>query len=721
MKKISLFFTILLFFATIPAHADLAFVPADMDNGYPEYVYFNTMFVFNNDFGLSALDPDYVASGDPDDLEGGDQICSGAELTLSPNIVSNWAFAGDVQIRSAYPECTHLSTYCPLDVIHTGSTTSNARIVWLSEDVFDAQAEYGRDHLFATDYSIPSTVSRYLELQPPLTQQRVTYVFTTRDPVFNMRGYADIFCKGDLRIQDMREGRGTVIDMADGTDDLEINLDLLGAHEIRTQLENVECFGAVVKDPVDNDNPEHYSFFYLYYYAQNTPDIPSPFVRETTTISVVESAGDCNIGEMSIMPSPSLTDPEHYVVRMVVHNYGDPVIITDVSTSDHNFVVGPMDPALCHAPDFDPADCPPPGGSNGFGVAIPRGRDVVLYLDASRIRGSSRSFQITLHAETVSGACGGPGECDEDARITFFSSGPGDTVPASCEIDPASLDIGSYEIGEFEVTCYNTLGVETPCTGSDWSIEGFSGEFLAATSEYAHIYPRDSPGASGLIRYTSGDVTCTSDIDVVSPDYVCEFDPRRATLDHEEFVDFDLVCSVSGARDTPDFAEYDLTRGLVGSTRGRGPRGITGATYTAPDRNTAGDLRGAGYWETGEDIIGAVAIAGIVVNNDSGLPPDEGGSDICEINGGNPLDVYAGQYGWVSIHCGEDGDIACSSVDWDTPDHELAELRDPSNDHGTGFYITGEVGEEGEISASVGEEECSIPFTVSSLDCWEVS
>lgn len=792
MARTSILLSILLFLIPILAATN---VDADFDY-FLSGRYFDTDMTFTTGMTISA-DPAYVVEGDPDNLQNGDTVCAGATLTVVPSSTSKWAVSS-LSIKSQYPE----SPCAGPDA--GGSTSYNKNIKWLSSSVFDEHDDFGDDYGYKSDYSLSSTQEMYSQLGT-FYDEPTTYI-NLEDTYTGKESGANVFCKGTLAVRDGTSAKGgspwSMPVLLFGGVPFTVND--VGSHPISTKLEDVKCFGAIVKHPLNTASSP--SCFRIYYFTkgsdQNVAD-----TTKTININVEEGSGTCNMHELSVESTGPISD-DLTGLKIRMHNDGDPMKVTSVTSSNPDYTALPFTEFLCAFLGIPDSLCPE---SSGFNEPIATGGNKDLYVLLGQGAGASGGTTLNFQAETTATSCGGPVECTE--AVPIYGN-----VSFTCEIDPASASLATNEVAEFQVECKNladdvitcsgsnwtwqgltgvfnekdnthaetyttsTAGSGTltyssgmaechshisvttpsfceivplsdtlysgmgreflvtcadaddspmPCVGSDWQwADGLTGGFWEKDNEHALAYVTSSPGSTGTLTYTSGDAECLSNIDVntsASP-FDCELNPPSADLNYSESQDFELNCWEDGVPTEPDDADYGLFGGLGGGLSGES---TDGATYTAPDHDTDGDLGALGWF--GDYFI--PSFAGITVTNGTGgeecdetLDPDcdgendDGSSDDCTIAGhGAPLSVFPGYSGWVGINCGIDENLPCEEVEWTITSG--SSLYD-SDDNGTGFTVAGSPGTSGKITAVIGgdpSQKCFRLFNILETWCWEFS
>ncbi len=701
MKKTLVFFLLL---GCLASAVDVNFKDALL----PQY-YFNTDVQLSTDFTLSLVSGE-MASGNPADIQGGDTVCTGAVLQVTPTYNSKWAVS-KLNVYQSYPGgCAAMQAAGPISY--------NRNIRWFSPAVYAVHDSFGDSQGFLWDYSSQDTKDKYNELSPFVTQP-VTYKDPNGVDQPGKKAGLNVYCKGAMQVRDEGSVKGS--SNMPSISPVTFSVSSSGQHDISTRLANVECFGALKKEPFEQ------SCFRVYYYTANEYTT-SATATKTITINVQDSGGgSCTMNEIDVDTSHDFAGDEDLImVRVTMKNYGaDPIKVTSVSGSNPQYNYYKLNKLLCFFLGISTSFCPV---SSGFDEQINGGAAKNLYvLIQKKTPASSGGTILTFDAETISQTCGGAGTCDDIVSILGA---------VSCEIEPSSLSYGTQEVAEFEVTCYDLGGDPISCIGDNWYWLGMSGGFVEKDSTHALAYPTSPTGATGTLNYKSGIAHCWSDITVTSAgndpdeDYVCEFIPPSADMVTGEQKYFILNCFKSGQSSTPDDADYYIIGGLQGTTSNSS---VDGTTFTAGSPS-AGDLMAYAFWNIpGDDpVLGAVAFAPITVTtgggnittNETGKDDEnDGTSKWCKIGTGPLSGVYPGYSDWAPIFCGDAKDEPCDDVVWSSQGY--ASVYD-SDDNGTMFTATGGPGDYGAIHACVDVSVepgrcCWRGFNILEPECWEFS
>lgn len=597
-------------------------------------------------------------------------VCPGGSLYIVPETGSTWARTY-ADIVASYPYCTG-GGYCPSMIPYT-SLNTNRYIFWLDNTKFNAYAVpgYADIPLYVGTAGIPL----YDDLGTFYTQ-RMSYYNVSGGTIYtNKRGGANVFCNGDVEVVVNGAVRDTQV-VGSPT----IYTHLLtseGVTTVTTRLDDVECFAAAVKHPLDRDRPD---FFNFWLYGYDTPSVPR-ITSTPVTINVEDRQPFIRDTLVQITDSPTIAD--FYLIAITVRNYGDVAVeVTDVrspSTADP-FDASPLGCALLGIP------APPCPTDNGFDQSIPVGGTHTVYV---LYHGTLSGTVITLVYEPLEPICSTETEFELDVSL--------ESDIVRCEIEPPTLEAGQYEVHEYDVTCYNLFGEAVPCEGDDWFwADGLSGGFLARTSSYAWAYTSSSAGSTGTINYRTGSITCHADItsSETSPYFDCELDPSSATLEVGDSEYFDLTCYMDGVETPPTSAEYDNVDGLDGSITNSTIGGTSFTGTVASDGNLRAFARRTHHGDP--TLIGAVAFAHINVGNATGEEVPDGGEEDepCEIRPGTE-DLYPHDGSMATLYCGEEGartlcTLAPERVDWGLDSGLYGTVVD--NTGTTATYVVGSTG-----------------------------
>jgi len=718
MKKI-LLIIILAFISLGFADSYSGTVDFEDDLGSGSAVHFGTRVLFEVDPTCTV--EGIVLSGDP--CDGSARVCVGTNITIEPSTaVGRWAVGGNLNVLSNYPYCA-FGGYCPTMAAY--STKTERDIEWIDDTLYDEYdvggggAEYAGTSIYFDD-GIP----RYSELggSSGFDTQAVDYRRSLSEPIFtNQRGYANVFCKGtyEVRVGGMTISRR---DMGDGPRAVTVPLRSEGTANLRVSLNDIDCFAGVVKHPIDLDHPE---WFGLYLYGYDTPTIRN--LIEDSRIEVVDIQPELTIRSLDVDSYVGST----YLLRINVENTGDVRVratrVWPICTGS----CGARIPSITDCIHF--GFCP---SSTGFGTYIAPGATQDLYV----------VYTGALAGDIIEITYESPDEvCSDTAEWPLIVNIPDDNV-TRCEIEPSSNIVTPYEVHEYTVTCYNSLGSVIPCSGNNWYWDSMSGGFVERTSSYAYAYTADSlSDVSGRIAYETGGVICTADVlsdnDGSGDDpfvFTCDLTPDSVSMDVGEFQYFDLDCTEQYRGVTnfvfPTSVDYAMVSGLAGALSDETVRGVN---FTATVDNVTGDVEAMSWYTHPDDgsLVGYIDWSDVTVGmgGEGGNETDDGGDDDedeyedCEID---PSDItrYPGWDGSVTVSCGSPPAFGspCSDVVWSI-DSEIGYIDDFTDDYA--HYVVDEdatLGDSGEIWARVNagtpdEGLCHADILIAEPECVEFS
>ena len=569
---------------------------------------FNTDMQLDTGFTLQ-VDEANVVDGNPNNLQAGDTVCSGATVTINPTTTTRWA-TSYVNIEAPYPDC--VTAGCPAAMVDYPNPSLNKAVAWISEseftdhDTFGDQALYiysdqdSRYYDLGTFYAEPAT---YFDLEGTHTGKRID---------------GNVFCKGDLAIRADQSSVATY-HMPNIQSPPAFTIDGEGDYTITTALTNVECFAAAAKYPLEADT----LWFIMYYYTVEQPTISESESRHTITLNVAESGGNCELRSIREQDITVSDFDDASLVSVLIRNAGDTAEIIEVGAGSGYSAV-PFPTSLCTG--LPSSICP---SSNGFDEPINPGSSKTVHVYVEETSGSGGTT-LVFAAQTIGAVCGGVETCNTDTGTHLQGA-------LSCEIDPPEFEHKTYMGADYYVTCHDLGGGEVPCSGNNWYWDGISGEFVERTNTHADTYVTSPAGTSGTLNYESDNIAhCQSQVNVTdegtegNPFYQCEFIPSEIELNYSDEQYFELNCFRNDEHSTPEDADYDIINGLIGDKTDESPEGVT---FIAGEEDSSGNLRGRGFWSDIEPPHNsAYAIADITVGNGSDIPP--GGTDYlrCEFD-----------------------------------------------------------------------------------------
>ncbi|MFH1520265.1 MAG: hypothetical protein ABID61_01330 [Candidatus Micrarchaeota archaeon] len=479
-----------------------------------------------------------VVSGTPSNLASGSIICPGTIITVNPAVNAYWAtpdFSADV----LYPVCNGAG--CPV-MVTKNSVSTNRNIKWLTAATFDSitSAHSGAYTNTINGYADGSNIAGIItDYYIPLVfhNQRVTYHIEGGDTYPNKEAEVAVDCKGTLRVN---AGISSTTQTPTSSTNPTFTLNNPGGYQIRTQLENIDCFSAVIKHPTNfYDYPQ---LFYLQFYAANRPAIPSPTATNTITLNVQAASEPCDITRTSTSAYYSGGDTAASSIFVSVRNDGaSGVQLTGVTSSNTDYVAVPITSELCTALGIN-FICALNGGS-GFNTTIAPGATRAAIIFVYDLSPPSGTTTLTINAVSTAGSCGDAGTCSVSVPLTSN---------VFCEVDPSSADIPQFTQSRFNVSCSRLDHTPISCIGSDWTWSPSSfGTFATKTSSYTLTTPTAAPGLHGTLRYESGSpgiAYCYANVDTLTAANIptsCEIQPPNVSYGPGEGVIFTATCTNS--------------------------------------------------------------------------------------------------------------------------------------------------------------------------------
>ncbi len=506
---------------------------------------------------------DCILEGTP--CSGPSVVCPGTTLAVTPEAEGRWA-APSLSIYALYPYCEGIPG-CPnpsdYSAVHT-----NKDLYWLSDSVYSKYDVDAGGHA-AYDYCSPTTcpplwagqngLDAYNELDTFYTQRMTYERIPSEGPLTNKKGYANVFCNGDIQVRYAGDSKGTQNIPGEGGTYSEVSVPLAaseGTATLTPALTDVSCFGSVVKHPLDLDN----RYFQLSFFGYDMPSLGT----QMGTPEYVEVENRQTSLDVAYVRTTEYGS--HYILEIWLINDGDvPVMVSRVMPNGPGRASG-LGPLGCMMYGIPTPPCP---SSSGFGEEIPVGGLHVVYV---LYTGELDEDLVDLYYITDYNVCSSLDEWDVTVTI--------DPDVHSCIVRPSSRTVDPSEVHEFKVTCYNILHNPVPCNGNTWYWNILTGGFVERTNEHALAYTFSPGGSSGQLYYQDASgIRCKSDVTVSDephlPDYYrCELDPAGATLAVGENQYFDLTSYHDDVEVTPDSASYTLTGGLAGSLSDESDSGV---------------------------------------------------------------------------------------------------------------------------------------------------
>jgi len=645
--------------------------------------YFNTDLRMQTGMTLSLVSGGIV-SGNPNNLQNGNEVCSGAKVQVTPSLQSKWALSY-LDASSMHPGPT--SSMIDYSAVNTHD------IGWLSPAVFQNHLSFGQDHDFAdcNAYSCG-------ELSPVYAEKVTFSVAPGQPPYPNKQGNSNVFCKGYL---DVMDGSTTLksYELPASLVSTSVTLSGTTTHNIKVRLRDVSCFG-IVKSP--NTSPE-----YAFFFSRNPVVLQSEFAAKTIGIKTQGNTQTCslnhldNVGLLSFSPKYQQIN---YLVTAVLHNtWTGPIRATAVHSSNANYAASPFptDPTICMMIGAGSL-CPTENGFEDNAWFNPDTNKLVSILLTPN-SGATGGTILTIDAISSSTYCNQPATCHDTIDLSANTA-------VSCAITPPTLEVGQNEVAELKVTCKNLGGQTVPCVGSAWEWFGMSGSFWTKDNTHALAYTSESPGKKGQIRYHSGIAECSAAVTVNNtgpngqPKYKCKLDPSSATVYAKTSQYFTLTSSVDDVPATPNDAQYKKDPYLYGTLSQMSVNGVN-FTATTP---SAGDISAYSVFSNPADypILGAECSAHVVINN---VPPE---AYSCYIDPPERTVGVKEVYGFkVSCRDVNNQPTVCQGAGWEWTNGLTGGFVKADNVYAWA-YTTSPAGSTGKLSYHSGQAICHSNITV---------
>jgi len=319
----------------------------------------------------------------------------------------------------------------------------------------------------------------------------------------------------------------------------------------------------------------------------------SKTATNTFTIKVEDRQNSIKFG--STTPSSPVTIPNSTTPTLVgisvTNNGGAIVQITAVTSNNSMVKVEAFDNSLCSGPVPSSISAICSGGGGGFNTNINPGatRTVYVYLSAPTASAPG-TYQTTLTFTHVAQS----NVCDSKTDTTGFElnkgSGPGN--PTRCEITPSTESVKLQQLYDFTVACYDSTNAKVSCSGSNWNLVGLSGVFFSKTSSSAQMFTTSSVGSTGQLRYTTGSVSCDSNLTVTDFTEGLTVTPPTAKLKQNDTQQFTATCTQNGNPVTCLGNQWNPKGGLIGKLSNST---INTTIYTATVDNVTTRLYSVAY------------------------------------------------------------------------------------------------------------------------------
>jgi hypothetical protein len=640
----------------------------------------------------------------------GDTICPGS-VTVKSTSSGKWADNDFYAKVTYYPPCAPPSSSAnPTDIpIRFHNSDYNTLINWASPPdsiCHDYDSCYGHEGT--------------------LTNRRINIFQGYSDTYSNRLGRVSYTCAGSNSLSVTGAGSLPVQQATGGTSfsrTRTVNLNQVGTYTF-TDMMSVEGCAAVVRYPACPGT----SFEDERIFSRTSASLTSaPEYKKTTTnkftIKVENRQNSITFGPTT--PSSPVTIPNTtsstLVGIAVTNNGGASVQITSVTSSNSLVKVVPFDNSLCGGlmPSSIAAICQAGGG--GFNTTIVKGasRNVWVYLSAPGASApGTYTTDLTFTHEAQTEVC--DSKIDSSSFTLNLGSGPGDTV--RCEITPDQVDIRHKQLQYFTVQCFDSTNAVVPCVGNDWTINGLSYRILHPSDSDVWAGSDSADGSTGQLTYTTGLVSCNSNLTVIPANETLTIDPQSANLKLNNTQPFTATCTETANGSTIDCLgnEWNADGLLIGQLSNST---INYTLYTATVDNITTELL-AVAWGLGTDEQrpwdDATIRVGTGGNGDNGDDDEKKGkSKYCIID---PIQdtFYTGWRSWI-MYCLDPGNGEPTSCEKTVEWYWNGEKQDSyqiGGGYGTGFLLQG-TGVNTLIAYTDKDagEKCELEFNSTEYDC----
>lgn len=688
MKKITLilclFFLFVLSGLVFSSSSYISY--ARFNSGVDNRLYIDTDLTFNNAFSLT---------------QGGNTIqnngasCLGS-ATVGSTSSATWPSSGsNFGAVLGFPICRNSPSDCPTLPPATNSVSTNNQITFLSQSNF-ANALNAPPIMFQGN----SLVSLFYN---GLTAQTVNYLDTSSGQAYNNRqGKVGVYCTGKVRTSvTSPNGQTQVVDETDVTQPSNPNIQFTqnGQYTITTQMRNVQCIGAALKQP-ENDG-----YFYLYSYRQS-PLTVNNLPSDTKVVTVQDSQISGQVSGSTAPASGSniqLSPGESRMIIVPIQNTGNvPIMVTAVSLS---YFGSPPDLTVAPSPTYPSPPCFLFCSSN-FNTVIQPGQSlpVSVVLSAGPNFNSPKFIILTFTLTPTQRVC----TQYQSAAVTVpyqvtprppqcpgSPNCPPPQADLSCAISPSSLTMAQNSFEIVGLSC--TRGQQSvPCPANPtWTLAGVTGSITNPSNTGALIQVTSAPPASGTLTSTlSSGEACTASIAVTqnpppSP-FDCSILPSSFTFTQNQISNFGLSCSQAGSPILCPITPTWILAGLTGSMANPSAQGVTVQVTSAPP--ATGQL--IAQFSPGHQCVSTLDVANAPVGSNCFINPI-----LATLSQNVPQEF--------NLSCNQNGNIIpCSGVTW-TNSGISGSFITQTNKNAV-FISSSGVSQSGTINANVsGQFACS--------------
>ncbi|MEK6982360.1 MAG: hypothetical protein AABX38_05500 [Candidatus Micrarchaeota archaeon] len=716
MKKITLILGLFLFLAlpslVFSSSSYISYARLTTLAGSQYYI--DTDLTFNNAFSLTQ-------SGDT--IQNNGAACPGS-ATVGSTSSATWPSSGsNFGVVSPFPACG--SNSCPITPPSTNSVSTNNQIVFLSQSTF-ATALNSPQLLIESDPEVSMFYNG-------MSSQTVNYIPVTgsnQQTLTSRLGKVGVYCTGTVRTSVTNpSGQTQVVDEVDVTQQSNPNIQFTqnGRYTITTQMRNVQCIGATLKQP-ENDG-----YFYMYVYSQS-PLTVTNLPSDTKTITVQNQQVTGQVSGVAFPAANSniqLAPGASTTIMVPIQNTGNtPFSVTNVAFSSFSNNVNQL--TVAPTPNYPSPPCFL-GCSSNFNSVIQPGQTQYVFVTVSASQSFSGSAFVLLlfTLSPTQGTCSQtqpgtasipytitatqpppvcpsqdprcpPPVCPSaDPRCPPAPCQPNDPncltpLPVTCEINPNSLTMAQNSFEVVGLTCaQGTQSVTCPANPS-WSLAGVSGSITNPSNTGALVEITSAPPASGtLTSILSNGQQCSASITVAQnpppSGFDCTISPSSFTFRQNQFSSFGLGCSIGGNFIVCPITPTWILSGLTGSLANPSSQGVTALVTSSPP--ATGQL--IAQFSPGHQCISALSVSG---------PNNQGQSCLITPSSATLTQNTPEQF---NLSCNQNGvNIPCSLVKWSNTGISGSFITVTNNN--AVFSSPSAVAQSGAINANVsGQFSCS--------------
>ena len=639
--------------------------------GYPDS--FKGDVSVTNAFTISASSGS-VLSGTASDLASGSVICPNTKITVQPSVTGTYKVTS---IYGPYPSGAPKPAAC------SGGGTTHS-IKWLSSSTFNSVKTTAKNNNdFSTNSadlnSLGGTGSFYDECN---TFDDGANLYTSAS------GRARIFGKGTIVVKDGTTTflTTTVDSPASGS----TTLVSVGSHSIISSLSSVDTLPVV-------DTKNTGSYFAMNYYSYNAPTLSA---TTTKTITVKNSQNSITCATISPASPITITTGKNTIAAVTITNTGDvPTAVTGVTSSNTAVTAKPFDTKLCgtSVPSTNAA-C----GGNGFNSSINPGLSKTIYimLSSSATSGTVTTTLKFTYSSSPYNACNGMNPTTPCSLSISAKIGTnGGTSVTNCTITPSSTNVYYKQKHDFTLQCRNSSNSVVSCGTVKWAVSGLSSIFFSNSSTGASIGVYSSVGSKGTLKATIGNVSCSSNLTVVTPTCTMDIKPDSASLNIGNLQYFNTSCTSGSGSVACSNVQWDPTKILVGTLSGSSDSGTNYTATAQTSTQLVGIANGLCTSNPPFDISQITVSSTVTPVANCSITP-------------NPANVYYKQVHSFNLSCVDSSNtsISCGSVTWAV--QNLQHVFFSKSSTGATLGVHSSVGSKGTLTATIGSISCASNLTV---------